>query len=253
MRKHTLLRFVASFALVGLLFLSGCSANSKGYSDDAFISALETGLVNRWKISDKDDSKEAYRKAINAELDQVSQFEDKKFKNSELKEYAIAYINSLKKQKATLKYWSADDFDAKWDKVYDERTAALVKINKIHKLKVSEKEDSLEELLGNGKSVNEKANINKKIDAMLSKAKVERIDDDGSTEVEVTLTNTTGKDFKNFQVILKLQDDDNATVATDYLNTADFTNGSTVKLKGYPDADSWSKYTLTRDVYDLDD
>ena len=157
------LAVITCFAMT-ILVLVGCSkADKDGYYDNAFMTALEKGLVARWKISDKEDSKSSYKKAVQAELDSVEEYQDKKFKNTQLKAAALDYINGLKEQKSVLKYWGADDFDERWSAAYDKRTAALVAINKIHKIKVSEKQDNLSELLGNGKSVNEKENLKKKL------------------------------------------------------------------------------------------
>lgn len=235
------------------LFLVACGKSDNGYYDDAFMNSLEKGLVARWKISDKDESKESYTKSVQTELDSVEEYQDKKFKNTQLKAAALDYINALKEQKSVLKYWSANDFDEKWSAAYDKRTAALVAINKIHKIKVSEKQDNLSDLLGNGKSVTEKENLEKKINSMISKAKVERVagDDSEGEYVNILLNNTTGKDFDFLTVTVKFKDKDGVVVDSQVVTAEGFAKDETTRLKPYVETKDWETYQILLNSYEL--
>lgn len=244
---------ITCFAMT-ILVLVGCSkADKDGYYDNAFMTALEKGLVARWKISDKEDSKSSYKKAVQAELDSVEEYQDKKFKNTQLKAAALDYINGLKEQKSVLKYWGADDFDERWSAAYDKRTAALVAINKIHKIKVSEKKDNLSELLGNGKSVNEKENLKKKIDAMLAKAKVERDDSEDldGEYVNIIIKNNTGKDYSFLTATVKFKDKDGVVVDSQDVTAEGLADGETTRLRPYVETKDWETYQLVLNSYEL--
>ncbi|QEA52677.1 FxLYD domain-containing protein [Loigolactobacillus coryniformis] len=225
-----------------ILFLAGCGNTKKEtkYYDDDFITAMEQGLEDRWKLNDKGDeddpTKADYKSWADAELKQVSSYRNKKFKDAKLQELAISYINSLNGQKATLKYFGSDDFYDKWTEAYDKRTQEIVAINKIHKLKVSDKfQSKLDELLGNGKSVNEKANKDDKVDELLKTiqftAQPKEYAEDEYTTYTAEAVNNTGFDIKSFSANVKIKDTAGTTVDTQYINTENWANGDKVKFE----------------------
>ena len=73
MKKITILLLL----LIGIVTLSACtnSNESKTY-DGAFIKSLAKGLDARWKYIDneKSDSASSFKKAINKELDEISEY-----------------------------------------------------------------------------------------------------------------------------------------------------------------------------------
>lgn len=232
--------FLLCLSLV--IVFTGCSnkkAETKYYDTD-FMTALASGLEARWKIAEADDDSEESTKAdyaswIKAEKEKVSEYRNKRFKNSKLQELAITYINNLKAQKDTLKYFGADDFDDKWLTAYDKRTKTLVAINKIHKIKVAEKyQSTLDELLGNGNSVNKKDNKDKKVANLIKTIKFtpepKEYAEDDYTTYSTEVTNTTGFDIDSFSANVKLKDHDGTTVDTQYISTDNWNNGDKVKF-----------------------
>ncbi|MDN5953049.1 MAG: FxLYD domain-containing protein [Loigolactobacillus coryniformis] len=223
-----------------LVVLVGCgkAEQKTEYQDNNFISALESGLAARWQLTDKDDSeatKADYTKWINVELAEVTSFRNKKFKSAKLQEAAIAYISSLNEQKAALKYFSADEFIEKWSDAYDKRTKALVTINKLHKLKVAKSEQhNLDELLGNGKAVNEKTDKDQQVDALLKTinftAQPKDYAEDTYTTYTTEVTNTTGFDIKAFTANIKIKDAAGTTVDTQYISTQNWSQNDKVKF-----------------------
>ena len=94
------------------------------------MSSLEKWLQDRWALTDKndDETKSNYEKYLNAELDQVSEYKDKKFKSTKLQEQAIAYINTLDEGKKSLKYFGSTKWSEDWYQIRDKRTSILVNI-----------------------------------------------------------------------------------------------------------------------------
>ncbi|PIO83261.1 hypothetical protein BSQ39_06685 [Loigolactobacillus backii] len=237
-------KFRIALLFAGLIFfLTGCgkSTQEPKYYDDDFISAMEKGLENRWKLQTNEDKKDSdltkkdYGQWISVEKKQVADYRNKKFKNSKLQELAITYINSLNDQKDTLQYFGSDDFYDKWEKVYDKRTQAIVAINKIRKIKVpKENQSNLDELLGNGKSVNEKAGKDEKVDTLIKSIKFtaqpKEYAEDDYTTYDAETTNTTGFDIKSFTANIKIKDASGTTVDTQSISTENWSNGDKVKF-----------------------
>lgn len=242
-----------------VVFLTGCGKTKQEtkYYDSDFITAMETGMENRWKLQDNEDKKDEdltktdYAKWISTEKKQVVDYRNKKLKDSKLQELAITYINSLDDQKDALKYFGADDFYDKWEKAYDKRTQAIVAINKIHKIKVPEKyQSNLDELLGNGKSVNEKVNKDEKVAALLKtikfNAQPKEYAEDEYTTYTAEVTNSAGFDIKSFSANVKIKDAAGTTVDTQYINTENWSNGDKVKFEFTTDQEV-SSYEVIKD------
>lgn len=226
---------VVIIALVAFFSIKSATNPNRSY-DKQFMSALENGLQNRWKISDKDssDTKSSYQKGIDAELEAVSEFKDKKFKSTSLQEQAIAYINVLNESKKTLTYFGSDKWNTDWDETYDKRTSILVKINKISKIEVSKKNQStLDELLGSGRAATEKSNFNTKLDNLLDKvsftAEPKESPSDYTT-YKTTVKNTTGKDITSLSASVKLKDENGVVVDNQYINVDQWLNGESTQF-----------------------
>lgn len=84
-------------------------------------------------------TEEGYETATQTELDVIEKYQDLKFKDSKLKEAALAYINELKNGLEVAKTYSSDSFYDNWEKHYDSKTSKLITINDIKKVEVSEK------------------------------------------------------------------------------------------------------------------
>lgn len=250
--------FITLFSVSIILVACGQKNSSVKYYDSAFITDLEKGLENRWALSDSDpenESKDFYTKLDNKELDQISKYTNKKFKNSNLQEHAIAYINTLKKQKATLKYYGSESFDEKWIDATNNRNAEFLSINKIQKIKVADKyKDYLAELMGSGKAQTEENELDKKVNILVKginfKTQPKEYVDDTYTDYEAIVKNTTGKDIKNFGIVIKIKDKDDTTVDTQYANTEEWDKGDRVKLKFSTDAEV-NKMKITKDYVEF--
>lgn len=229
-------------ALVAFLsFKAFGNSESKTY-DQQFMTSLEKGLEKRWSQPDK-ETKAAYGKYIQAELDNVEQYKDKNFKNSKLQEQAIAYINVLNESKDELDIFGSDEFYEKWDKTYDDRTSILVKINKIQKIKVSgdKNKSQLDELLGNGKSATKKTNSTDKLNSILKETSFEAqpkdYEDDTFTTYRAAVKNTTGADISDFTATVKLVNNDGVVVDSQYIDSEEWLQNETSQFEFMTDKD----------------
>jgi len=239
MAKHTRLRGIASVLLALLLIftLVGCSqkkTTKTKYYDKDFISALETGLQNRWKITDsvKDvskASKDILTKSVNAELNAVKTYKDKKFKNDKLHEQVITYLNALEDQKKALKSFDKSNFITTWNKAYNTRTEMILKINSKYKLKVAPKyEDDLTELTRNGDSVAKNDKKAAAIDEIIKTIKFKKTKDDGyNYTYDAKVKNTSNYSFKTFGIKVKLMDSSKTVVSTEPVFTDEWAKGQT--------------------------
>lgn len=244
--KGFLVGFVAIVVVVistiGFFVFNGVDSKNKTY-DEQFMSSLEKGLENRWAETDKAEkkseaysrSKANYTKYINAELNQIEQYRNKQFKSSSLQENALAYINVLKEAKKSLSFYGSDDFADKWTNAYDKRASILSKINKIHKIKVSDNyKDYLAELLGAGKSVVESNKFNEKLDNLLKNVKftAQPADFEGDDWItyDTTVKNTTGKDISSLSATVKLKDASGVVVDTQYLSADNWLKNESTKF-----------------------
>lgn len=133
-----ILRGVLSLLLV--LSMCACTSKSNLSVDDAFYEDLKQGLINRWKLSDLNDddyTTEDFNGYVKAELDCISKYKNKKFKNKNIEKYAKEYIETLYDTKNNTKYIDSN-YD-KWESeyinvIYDDRCEALVHLNEIKKI-----------------------------------------------------------------------------------------------------------------------
>ena len=98
------------FLVISLLFVSiivaGCGTTSTKkevkYYDNDFVTDSGKALDARWTYTDDKANadvvmtEEGYVTATQTELDVIEKYQDLKFKDSKLKEAALAYINELK-------------------------------------------------------------------------------------------------------------------------------------------------------------
>lgn len=249
--------YVIAGLIVALLAVVALSVTAFGHNenrsyDDKFMKSLSSGLEKRWSLSDdmpnSDLTKDDYTKLLNAELDAVSEYKNKKFTNSNLQEQAVAYINALNNSKRTLKDYGSDDFYTKWDSSYSKRNAVLVKINKINKIEVNSKyKDYLSELLGSGKAENSKNDFNEKLDADLKAsnfvAEPKEYEDDTYTTYNMTVKNTTGHDIKSMSATVKLKDAEGTVVDSEYINADEWLKNESTKFDFMTDKE-FSSYEI---------
>ncbi|NLR08707.1 MULTISPECIES: FxLYD domain-containing protein [Lactobacillaceae] len=230
---------------IAILLFAGLSLTACGskksetkYYDSDFISALESGLQKRWAITDtvKDidkASQDTLTKSVNAELDVVKPYENKKFKNDKLHEQAITYINALKDQKTALKSYDKSNFFDKWNKAYNTRTQMIVKINQKHKLKVADKYKSdLTELTRHGDEVANQDQKTEAINALVKSIKFKQAKDDGyNYTYDAKVKNNSGYSFKNFGIKVKLMDSDKTVVDTQLTYVDDWDKNQTSQFE----------------------
>lgn len=225
--------------ILGVFTAVGCSKTESSkkeikYYDNDFITALQDGLVSRWDEVDKEEKKEnfkesgsSYKKWVDLELTQIKKFEDLKFKDSKLKEYAISYINELKEGEKISETFGSESFDGKWYEHQNRRTELLVNINKIHKLKVpNEEKETLKELLAGGKEVEQNNKNEQVVKDFVNKiefARNEEKSDEYTSYYEVTVENTTGLTIKELGIEVKLIDANGVVVDTKYINATNWT------------------------------
>ena len=222
------------FLVISLLFVSiivaGCGTTSTKkevkYYDNDFVTDLGKALDARWTYTDDKANadvvmtEEGYETATQTELDVIEKYQDLKFKDSKLKEAALAYINELKNGLEVAKTYGSDSFYDNWSKHYDSRTSKLITINDIKKIEVSEKNQSiLNELLASGKEVQTKSKNEDTIKSFADSLTF-TLDEANSDEsisyyiYTATAENTTQLNFGYLSLNIKLIDDQGTTVDT---------------------------------------
>lgn len=224
----TVLLFMAVLTLVGCSKSSNTKKETKYYDQD-FITALQDGMIARWdyfakKDEDKKhvDSGSDYQKFVNLELKSISKYENLKFKDSKLKEYAISYINEMNNGLKVAKTFGSESFNQKWFEHQNRRKELIVEINRIQKLKVPEKHQHwIDELLAGGKEVKQNNKNEQVVKDFVNKiefARNEEKSDEHTSYYEVTVENTTGLTIKELGIEVKLLDANGVVVGTEYIN-----------------------------------
>ncbi len=222
------------FALVGVAFLTvaslaACSNSSQKQEertyDTEFVESVAKGLEARWSYQDSPSAqlnKETFKTVIEKESAPVEEFADKKFQNNKLKEEALAYINSLDELEKVVDKYGASQFDKQWTDGNYNRSAILKEINAIEPIKVAKKyQANLDEVLTIGDNIAQenqsKEALNQFIDGITFTKKEGEDPDSVFAEYEATVENTSGLDFEFFNMTLKLKDDSDLVLDTQYI------------------------------------
>lgn len=241
--------------LLAALTLTACGnqkAKDKTY-DKEFIKSMESGLDARWTVTDQaknpaNPTKEEFTKAVDKEYNAVKSYKNKKFKNDKLHADALAYITAVKEQKGTLKYYNDNDFVTKWNKAYDKRTEAILKINRIYKLKVaSSHEESLTELTRNGDKVASNDAKLQAVDSLVKSIKFKQTkDDSGFKTYDADVKNTSGYNFKSFGIKVQLKTKKGTVVDTQSVFADNWNKNQTTRFEFITDK-AFSSYTVVKD------
>lgn len=227
--------------------MAACSSSDEPkYSDKDFMKSLAKGLEDRWDISEKgDNTVESYKNCIQAELDQVEQYQSATFEDSVLQEKALAYINVLKDSMDNVEYAFSDDNYDKWSDLYDKRTMMIKDFVDNYELKVGSKyQDTLDELVANGKSAGVQADQKEAIEKLVSGLTFEMIENDyGWKKYQAVLENTTDYDIEELGLDVSLLDKDGVIVATEYASADNVSKGQKAKLEFETDQE-FDKYEL---------
>ena len=235
---------LACVIAASMVLLAGCAEKSdqsqSEYADEAFIQSLAKGyeardtLVGRSSKAEK--SAEYYEKLVDAELEQVEQYQSAQFSDSKLQENAIAYINALKDQRAAAELYATDNSKYKqdWQKAYDKRTSLLKTFVEDYDLTVSaDHQDSLDKLVSHGKKVERDNSQKEAIESLASSINLEFTERYSTFVGQATVTNNTGYDFDYIAFDVELFDSNGIKVETASLYANHWLDGETIALDCY--------------------
>lgn len=227
-----------------MVLLAGCadkgSQDQPSSSDDAFVQSVAKGFEARAALAEKsaksDQSEEYYENLVDAELEQVEQYQSSQFEDSKLQESAIAYINSLKDQRSAAELYATDNskFKQDWQKAYDKRTALLKTFVDDYGLTVSSAcQDDLDKLVSHGKKVERETSQKAAAESLASAIDLEFTERYSSVVGKATATNDTGYDFDYISFDVELFDASGVKVETTSLYANHWLNGETIVLDCY--------------------
>jgi hypothetical protein len=236
---------------------SSSSSEEKVYDSD-FMSDLAKGLEARWELVDNttDDTEMTaahYKEALNKELEMVKEYKDKKFADSILQEYAISYINELNNGIQVADTLGADSFYETWPAHQNQRTKILNDINSIQEIPVTNKE-TLNQLLAQGKEVEAE---NKKVEAInnLVSGFEFQLNEEKSDEYykyySAVAENTTGYNISHLSLNVKLYDENDVNIETNYAYTDDWTPGEKTQFE-FSTSETFSTVKLNVDFVDAE-
>ena len=137
-----------------------------------------SSLIDKLKGQGKDTSESKnLQQIVQAEIDNDKPLKARQFKDSKLQEQIIAYLNSLDDQLAVVKKYSntSAEYTNVWNEVYDKRSTILKTFVDKYGLKVDSKyQDTLDDLVRNGNSVQEKNETDQVINNLVSSAQFDR-------------------------------------------------------------------------------
>ena len=235
---------LACVIAASMVLLAGCAEKSdqsqSEYADEAFIQSLAKGYEARDTLvgqsSKAEKSAEYYEKLVDAELEQVEQYQSAQFSDSKLQENAIAYINALKDQRAAAELYATDNSKYKqdWQNAYDKRTALLKTFVDNYGFAVSpEHQDSLDKLVSHGKKVERDNNQKEAIESLASSINLEFTERYSTFVGQATATNNTGYDFDYIAFDVELFDSSGVKVETASLYANHWLDGETIALDCY--------------------
>lgn len=220
---------LASIMALALISCGGNDASSGSsapieYADEDFVSDVASALEDRWDNSDKmevDSMDTESGEFVNAmttladgEIETLSKYRTATFKDGQLQELAIKYLNNLDKAKEVVAKLPSDFMNAsvEWDAVYNERTTMIQTLLDKYGLKVSDKyADTLSEITANANSVAKKDEEKEKVEKLAASLKFEEQKEDWDTYSTYTtkFKNDTGLNFEylSFQIDLLDKDD----------------------------------------------
>ena len=240
-RKHIVLSLVA-LLMVCAISLMACSqqsnSSSQEYVDEKAVGIIAKGFELRSDYVEKNSSRssDAYREAVQIEIDNDVILKDAKFKDSKLQEAVLAYLNSLDDQMSALKNtkFQSEEFYRAWDEAYDNRTKALKALVDNYGLTVQDKyKDTLTELTDNGNAVSIKEASDKALQGLLDSANWEKTDlGFGHYQYTAVIENSSDYDFKNVSIIVNLFDGDGVKTET-YANANSWKKGEKVRFEAF--------------------
>jgi hypothetical protein len=257
---------VVALALVAALSIGGCQQQKADegpdYADDEAMAVVADGLEARSDTIDKQveegvdtTTNAAYEEAVQTELEVVEPLRDRQFKNSEMQEDVLSYINLLNDSLDVLENYPTSDvnFYTKWTEVYDDRTSMLNKFVEEYGLTVEAKyQDVLDELVTNGAAATKRSEMDEKMEALASSIVFEKTDQGyGYFEYTATVENTTGMNLKDVSLVLSLYDAEGVKAGETYASTNSWDAGEKVRFEAGSDIDAVT-VKVAIDYYDTE-
>lgn len=239
---------------------AGCSSSGgSDYADQDYIKSMAKGLEARWDLNDKyedqEDTKDTMEEYIQAELDQLTQYESASFEDTKLQEKALAYINCLKDSKEHLEWYFSDENYDKWDEIYNERAVLIKDFVENYGLTVSSKHQAtLDEFLMAGKEASEASEQEDAINKIVQKLEFEVTEDDGYgwKTYQAVFDNTTDFDIENVSIDVNLLDEEGTIVETQYVYGDNISKGQKAKMEFETDV-SFDRIELKVDYFEVAD
>lgn len=213
--KKTLIGFVTllTLSLVGC----GNTNNDSLSKEDQFKQAIEKSVKDRWEYGDKNESTyvgtdkeiDYMKKNIQIEKDILGKFENTKLNDEKLNKLKNDYMNGLKEQEESLKYYEFDSqkLTDKWTQGYIDRNLALYDLVNDYKLDVDK--DKFKDISDKVKVMKEQQEENRLIENMVKNVKFKKSEEGGGwTTYIAKIENPTNKTFKQFLIDINLEDKD---------------------------------------------
>ena len=193
--------------------------------DGQFMRSLSKGLMARWAESDTQaeqgfigEDPDLYSKYCEIELEQVEDFADQMFNNSELEADAKQYIEYLNQAQEATKFYTVDyaTFSTQWADIYANRTILLKKFVDDYGLVVKEEyQDTLDDLLVDASAAQEQIDVKDSIQKMTEQFKIETTEGEwGYKTYKISMKNTTDRTFEYFSAEINLYDENHVIVGT---------------------------------------
>lgn len=250
--------------VVSMVTLSACGNSKKTeevhYADKDFLNSFVDGLQKRWDYvesdqGDKDstDNMAGYViKANEFELNALKKYKDEKFKDSNLQEKALAYINAIKNNIDVAKKYDDSKLIEKYNPVQEKRTVILTEIIKEYKPKFDEKHQKYaDDLMKKGTQAKEENAQKEAVNNLFTNVTFNKTDDGyGFFNCTATVENTTKYTIKNLSLTIKLVDDSNTVVSTTYASAENWTPGQKYNFEFGTDK-NFTKTEVSVDYYEI--
>ena len=152
-------------------------------------------------------------------------------------------MNSLDDQLSVVKKYSntSAEYTNAWNEVYDKRSTILKTFVDKYGLKVDSKyQDTLDDLVRNGNSVQEKNETDQVINNLVSSAQFDRTEAEygGYYTYSAVIENTSKINFGNVSLLLALYDADGVKVEETFANTSSWAAGEKVRFEAGTDVNA---------------
>ena len=244
--------------MVVCILLVGCNKNDEEkieYADKDYLESMAYGLEKRWSIEEPeytmgdDVHKEYFSKCVQAELDVLEAYSDKRYVDSKLQEKAISYINYLKQQEEALSYMQVDyeKYLELWSEAYNGRTKLIVELYDNYDLPIAEEFKSIiNDAKTNVRLVEQGERTKEQVqdimaDIVFNKNKEES--SDSYYQFEAIVENTTETDFEYFELDISLYDGNGVVVDTPYCTVDTWKVGQKIKFT-FSTSENFEKYEI---------